>query len=155
MNKYALNEAKMFADITDGVAIVINSETGIYYGADTLGTAVLEQILKGCTTESIVAALRKLPGCPDDVETLLADFVKQLMKYELIVEGNALDATAEIGAAATKDGWKMSVADFSDAQELLLADPIHEVREETGWAPDVAVLNPDKDDVARREAKLA
>ena len=32
MANYQLNESKMFADITDGIAIIINSETGIYYG---------------------------------------------------------------------------------------------------------------------------
>ena len=29
---YRLNESKMFADITDGIAIIINAATGIYYG---------------------------------------------------------------------------------------------------------------------------
>ena len=32
MTTYALNDSKMFMDIDDGIAIVINSETGIYYG---------------------------------------------------------------------------------------------------------------------------
>lgn len=36
MPSYNLNEAKMFSDIADGVAIVINSETGIYYGMNEL-----------------------------------------------------------------------------------------------------------------------
>ena len=33
---YQLNEAKMFADVTDGIAIIINSMTGIYYGMNGL-----------------------------------------------------------------------------------------------------------------------
>ena len=48
----------------------------------------------------------------------------------------------------------MTVPDFSDAQELLLADPIHEVVEETGWNPDKTALNEDLEDVLRRESKL-
>ena len=41
MTNYALNESKMFMDIEDGVAIIINSETGIYYGFNAFGTSVL------------------------------------------------------------------------------------------------------------------
>ena len=40
MTAYTLNNDKMFVDITDGIAIVINSETGIYYGMNALGTNV-------------------------------------------------------------------------------------------------------------------
>ena len=53
MTSYALNEEKMFVDITDGIAIVINSETGIYYGMNTLGTSVFENIIKGISVENI------------------------------------------------------------------------------------------------------
>ena len=154
MTTYALNEAKMFADITDGIAIVINSETGIYYGANTLGTAVLDQFLKGASDESVAAALKKLPGCPADIDAKLADFAKALVEKELVIPGNAAKVEASFTADAIKDGWEMAINEFSDAQELLLADPIHEVKEETGWAPDTAALNTDKEDVARREAKL-
>ena len=44
---YVLNEEKMFADVTDGIAIIINSETGIYYGLNGLGTAVYENLMNG------------------------------------------------------------------------------------------------------------
>ena len=52
---YVLNDEKMFADITDGIAIIINSETGIYYGMNALGTAVYENLINGASTESILA----------------------------------------------------------------------------------------------------
>ena len=42
---YVLNEAKMFTDITDGIAIIINSETGIYYGLNAFATNVYENIV--------------------------------------------------------------------------------------------------------------
>ena len=154
MTTYMLNEAKMFADITDGIAIIINSETGIYYGANTLGTAVVEQLFKGASVESVAAALKTLPGCPADIEAKLADFTKTMVEKELAVPGAAATAEAVFTADAVKDGWEITIQEFSDAQELLLADPIHEVKEETGWTPDASALNPDKEDVARREAKM-
>ena len=47
---YILNESEMFADINEGTAIVINSQTGIYYGMNGFGTSVLHpcvQVLEG------------------------------------------------------------------------------------------------------------
>ena len=37
---YKLNEKKMFFDLTDGQAIIINFETGIYYGTTSLGSVI-------------------------------------------------------------------------------------------------------------------
>ena len=48
----------------------------------------------------------------------------------------------------------MTVQEYNDAQELLLADPIHEVKVEDGWQPDKSVLETDKDIVAAKEAKV-
>ena len=53
MTAYALNEAKMVMDIADGIAIVINSETGIYYGLNAFGTMILEALAKGVDTVQI------------------------------------------------------------------------------------------------------
>jgi hypothetical protein len=36
--------------------------------------------------------------------------------------------------------FALEVEEYNDAQEMLLADPIHEVREDTGWKPDKDVL---------------
>ncbi len=47
MTNYVLNDEKMFADVTDGIAIIINSETGIYYGMNELATIVYENIISG------------------------------------------------------------------------------------------------------------
>ena len=51
---YKLNEEKMFADVTDGIAIIINSETGIYYGLNALGSAVYENLVNGASVEDIL-----------------------------------------------------------------------------------------------------
>ena len=42
---YKLNESKMFADVTNNVAIIINSETGIYYGINNCGSIIFQNII--------------------------------------------------------------------------------------------------------------
>lgn len=155
MAKYTLNEAKMFADISDGVAIVINSETGIYYGMNGFGTTVFENIINGVSVENIAAALKGIAGAPADIESRLNAFVDALKEKELIIDGGAGDTSANISeTAATEDDFEMSVNEYNDAQEMLLADPIHEVKEETGWTPEKDSIGYTKEETAEREKKM-
>lgn len=156
MANYRLNEEQMFADITDGVAIIINNETGIYYGMNGFGTAIFENLINGVDTQAILAELKKIPDISANIETDFNSFVENLLEKGLLIPSEEISSVvvninSEI---ATNDQFLLSVNEYSDAQELLLADPIHEVREETGWSPEKEALNPDAEDVAKREAKM-
>ena len=152
---YVLNEEKMFADVTDGIAIIINSETGIYYGLNGLGTAVYENLTNGVSSEKVLVALKALSGAPADIETRYNNFIKAMLDYELILEGADKNAEANIDAnIAAEDNFDLSVQEYSDAQELLLADPIHEVKEETGWTPEKDSIGYTKEETAKREEKV-
>ena len=155
MPSYSLNEAKMFSDIADGVAIVINSETGIYYGMNELGTAVFEAIIAGASTENIGAALQTIPNAPNDIQSRVDAFVAALQHFEILIPGQPKQAAPSFEeATAISSNFEMTVQEYNDAQELLLADPIHEVKVEDGWQPDKSVLETDKDIVAAKESKV-
>lgn len=154
MANFILNDEKMFADITDGIAIVINSETGIYYGMNTLGSAVFENIINGASTENILGALNALSEVPADMESKLNAFVAELKAKDLIVEGGDGSAAVNISAEAAAEGFDLSVAEYDDAQELLLADPIHEVKEDTGWTPEKDSIGYSKEETKERENKV-
>lgn len=151
MASYRLNDAKMFSDIADGIAIIINSETGIYYGMNGFGTIVYENLEKGVSVESILGELRKNPVAPQDMEQRLKAFVDALKKFEIIVDGDEENAEASLDAAACQaDDFELKVEEFNDAQELLLADPIHEVKNETGWQPAKDALETDENAVQEK-----
>lgn len=154
MTNLVLNDEKMFADITDGIAIVINSETGIYYGMNALGSAVLENIINGASIENILKALKAMPNVPSDIEAKLNAFVDELKAKELVIEGGNGAAEANISAEAVADGFDLTVDEYSDAQELLLADPIHEVKEDTGWTPEKDSIGYTKEETREREKKV-
>ncbi|MDR0571388.1 MAG: PqqD family protein [Rickettsiales bacterium] len=154
---YKLNEEKMFCDISDDVAIIINSETGIYYGMNNFSTAVFENIIGSSSMESILGALEKLSGAPDDIEKRLKDFVKELLKYEIITKvatGKNLKVSID-NKFAKSDNFVLRVSEYSDAQELLLADPIHDIKDETGWQPVLNAKEDNKDKIKRKKEKEA
>ena len=152
---YVLNEEKMFADVTDGIAIIINSETGIYYGLNGLGTNVYENLVNGVSTDKIIAGLKGIAGCPADIEDKFNSFIKAMKDFELIVEGGSDSAEANINEEIAKEeSFEMDVQEYNDAQELLLADPSHEVKEETGWTPEKDSIGYTKEETKERESKM-
>ncbi len=154
MTNYALNDEKMFADITDGIAVIINSETGIYFGMNAFATIVYENIANGVCTEKIYDFIKKLPNVPDTFEDNFNMFVDAMIEKEILLPVEASDINPDIDLkVANEDLFVLELREYNDAQELLLADPIHEVKEETGWAPEKSSINTDKNDIERREAK--
>lgn len=153
MTNYTINEAKMFADITDGLAIVINAETGVYYGMNGLGTVVFENLMAGANVADITVALTT--AGVEDAENKVKAFVKTLEEKEIIMAGAENSKEVTIAAnVASSDNFEMTVDEYSDAQELLLADPIHEVKEDSGWTPEKDSIGYSKEETAEREKKM-
>ena len=151
---YVLNEEKMFADVTDGIAIIINSETGIYYGLNAFGTNIYENIVNGASTDDNLAAIKSVTGCPSDIEEKFNSFIKSMIDFEVIIEGDANSAEVQIDEnAANEDSFEMSINEYNDAQEMLLTDPIHEVKEDEGWTPEKDSIGYSKEETAEREKK--
>lgn len=152
---YRLNEEKMFADITDGIAIIINSETGIYYGMNTFATNVYENIVAGVSIEDIKAEIEKLSDLPANFEDNFKMFIDAMVEKEILVEGADGSAKADINVdLAKEDNYALELKEYNDAQELLLADPIHEVKEETGWTPEKDSIGYTKEETKEREKKM-
>ncbi|MBR5175516.1 MAG: PqqD family protein [Bacteroidales bacterium] len=135
---YQLNDAKMFADITDGTAIVINSATGMYYGMNGFGTAIYENLQEGSSTGDVLSAAIQLPGIPDGFEAALEKFIASLVEFEIIVpkeETSSRPAVIDPAIAEESDFIPVCTA-YQDVQELLFADPIHDVDVDEGWKPE-------------------
>ena len=144
----------MFADVADGIAIIINSETGVYYGMNKLGTVIYENLLNGAPAEKI---LEKLKTWNENAEESFNEYMKFITENEIVIEDKNVKKATDVNIdekTAKEDEYIPKAQEYLDAQELLQADPIHEVKEEEGWSPDKSSLNKDKEDVARREAKM-
>lgn len=151
MTNYVLNEEKMFADVTDGIAIIINSETGIYYGMNELATTVYENLINGAPAETILAALKSMQAAPANIEDEFNNFINAMLDKELILKSDNNDGIANL--PTNIEDFSLSLKEYNDAQELLLADPIHEVKEETGWTPEKSSIGYTKEETAIREQK--
>lgn len=130
---YKLNEEKMFYDVADGIAVIIDFTTGVYYGMDVLSSAVFDALMAGASDEAVVNALKQLPGCPADIETLYKTFLQKMLDREMILGDGTGDACAPFDEALTVNGFQLNCEDFSEVRDLLMADPVHDVEPEMGW----------------------
>lgn len=131
---YKLNEEKMFFDMADGQAVVINFISGMYYGTSMLGSVILERLVHGNAPDQIKNAVKSLSGCPEDFGTQIDTFIEQLLEKEILVPGDTLPGGNEvIGEEALQDGFVLNLDEFAEVQDLILADPVHDVDVEQGW----------------------
>ena len=130
---FKLNNEKMFFDIADGQAVVINFTTGMYYGTSTLGSAILENLVNGASKESVLTALEGAPGCPGDIAVSLDGFIDTLLEKEILIPADGEGTDASFAPEAFAEGFGFTVDEFAEVQDLLLADPVHEVDIEEGW----------------------
>ncbi len=134
---YQLNESKMYADVTDGIAIIINAVTGIYYGMNGYGTGIFENLMAGSSLEDILVAARALPDAPQGLEEPVRAFLDTLEAFEIVLPAPESSRPASLKAEdAAFDQFVPVCKEYRDVQELLFADPIHEVQEDKGWTPE-------------------
>ena len=132
---YAINQTRMFYDMADGQAIVINFLTGMYYGMSSLGSAAADAFVGGASFSGVEKGLLALPGCPEDISDSLKAFVHDLLDKEIFVETEdaGRDDPVTFGKEALMDGFLLEVSEYAEAQDLILADPIHDVDVDMGW----------------------
>ena len=135
--RFRVNEKQVVHEVFDGEVLVINLDTGTYYSL--LGTAsrIWTCLVAGAGTAGMTRALAEVyVGDPSVIEAAVVEFVGKLVEQKLVLidealgEEPAIEIAAPAGAKALFTAPALDV--FTDMQDLLLLDPIHDV-EEAGW----------------------
>lgn len=131
---YKLNEEKMFYDIADGQAIIINFVTGMYYGASALGSMVLDALMQGKAPKQIVDTIKNNEGCVVDIDQRVERFIAALTEKEIFISDDQPYSQESLGDFVVADGdYSLELNEFAEVQDLLLADPVHDVEADIGW----------------------
>lgn len=124
----------MFYDIADGQAIVINFETGMYYGTSTLGSMVLDALMKGKSPKQIEDSITRNEDCVEDITQRIEQFIAALIEKEVLIIDQQPYSEDQLDAFIVGDGnYSLELNEFAEVQDLLLADPVHDVEADMGW----------------------
>lgn len=132
---YATNDAKVISETLDGETIIIQLETGTYYSANATASAVWERVKAGAGLDEIVTALVRAYAVEDaEARAAARSFLDRLIADGLIVETDAPAAVVPEPASVAERAAFVAPAlqTYDDMQQMLLADPIHDV-DERGW----------------------
>jgi hypothetical protein len=127
--RYEIPEGKVAHEMIDGEVIVLQFDTGFYYSLSSGAAQVWQWIADGASWSEIRAAFESLNA---EQATALQAFGDRLASENLVTK---LDE-APAGTANLPKGTQRfefpTMEKYGDMQDLLLADPIHEV-DEAGW----------------------
>ncbi len=122
----------------DGESIVVNLENGFYFSLNQVGGEMFALLAKGVPVGDVGRLIAERYAADDDAtSTDAGEFAGRLVE-EGLVRAGAPDAPSPNGAAhppAASGPGKYeapTLTSYTDMQDLLLADPIHDFNE-TGW----------------------
>lgn len=128
----------------DNEVVVVNLTSGIYYSFDGVGVSIWDWIDGQRSLEEVVAkSTEYFEGDAEHISASVRGFLQKLLEENLVVQdasgvGSGLDTNPTVASSVDSKKGAIAFADptiqkYTDMEALLLADPIHEVDESTGW----------------------
>jgi hypothetical protein len=116
---------------------MINLATGSYYSLDRVGGDVWALLEASLPVDDIVVQLgRRYDAAEDDIRRGVDDLLQRLSSEELVVPCDDSDpvgaASLEPAPASRPPFDAPRLEKFTDMQDLILLDPVHEV-DSRGW----------------------
>ena len=129
-------QPKVVRECFEDEVVIINLESGNYYSLNGTGAEIWRELETGGFAEAVTAALvARYDASETTIRQAVESFIRQLEEQGLITgkESVAYDAPAVQPRVEGKAVFELpELAVFSDMQDLLLLDPIHDV-DESGW----------------------
>jgi hypothetical protein len=140
----AVNLTNVVHETIDGETILIHLGTGTYYSLDGAGAAVWQLLAEGVAHGELAPQLgARYEADPAFVERSVASFVGELLEEGLLVEVEPGSARPSPPAAGEGRGNGVPTGGgafvepvlhkYTDMQEFMLVDPLHDVEADAGW----------------------
>ena len=136
---FRVNSPKVVHEVFETEVVIINLGTGTYYSVDGVAADIWTRIDGAMPGEIVEGLTARYETSAGDIETAVTRFLDELQREGLIVPDQA-DTDEKERPGRTAAGPERPLPRFetpvlhkySDMQDLLLLDPIHDV-DDTGW----------------------
>ncbi len=138
-NHYRINRPRVVYETIDGESVMIDFDTGNYYSLNPIGSAIWDLVDAGASTDEIVQTLnRRYDASQAQIQQAVDRLLSELQQKGLLVpDGSDRERPVPLLPSDPTEFERLSfvtpqLCEYSDMQDLLLLDPIHEV-DEAGW----------------------
>lgn len=138
LNRFRMNAPRVIHQLIDGEAVLLHLDRGFYFCLDEIGSLVLQVMENGGDAGRMAEAVaERYDGDGAAMQADVFRLLDEMLEEDLIRPLPPEEATAAtkglpLPADSRQPYFSPRLEKFTDLQELLLLDPIHEV-EETGW----------------------
>lgn len=128
--RYEVNKPDVVDESVDGEVLIVHLGTGNYYSARGSAEAIWQMLAAGSTPAEVAASING-GASPADAHAAVEAYVASLEAEELIRHRRT--PPVEVAASVPSPFVAPELEKFTDMQQLLLLDPIHDVDDQTGW----------------------
>ena len=126
--RFTVNRPAVIDEIIDDEVVVVDLQRGIYFSIRGSGTAIWDLLVDSATVEEATLHV----GAEGEAASLVAEFVAALEQESLLREVLTQDPTPSSRPALDAPFEPPLFERFTDMEDLLLLDPVHDV-DEQGW----------------------
>jgi hypothetical protein len=136
MKRFRVNVPDVVFEAFDEEIVLVNLDTGNYYSVRGSGPEIWLALARGESAEQVTRSLQtRYAGDPETIHASVTAFADELVAAKLLVadgEASAAVALAPVSAGDRPPFVAPALETYSDMQDLLLLDPIHDV-DQAGW----------------------
>jgi len=142
LSRFRINSPKVVHETIEGETVLVHLDTGNYYSLDGIGAYIWGFIESSVDVGGIIEWVAgRYRGDRGEIEEALYKLINELQREDLVVKAETQEYEkhmdhSDCGSASHGEHPEIFVAPvlhkYTDMQELLLLDPIHDV-DETGW----------------------
>lgn len=127
----AVNRPSVIFDIQGNETVIIDLSTGRYFRLDAPSTELWLRFAVAGSISDVLESCANADALRPEIDTIVAD----LLDRALLRSAVDADGRPDVGATWHYSGFTLE--QFTDLEDILGLDPIHEVDPEKGW-PHVA-----------------
>ena len=122
-----VNRPSVISDVQGGEAVIIDLSVGHYYRLEAAGSAVWEKFAEGTSIDELIQSCENAEALRPRVGEIVD---------ELVSHGLVRPTLPGEGADGATPAWQFTgfeLEQFTDLEDILGLDPIHEVDPSRGW----------------------
>jgi hypothetical protein len=130
--RYRVNTPAVASQVIGGEAMLIHFDSGRYYAVEGSGADVIAWLEQGLSIDQIISAWDQTGAGRDAIAGTIERFVRSLLDEGLLVALADGPPPAAAGPTARAAFVAPALATYTDLEDLLRLDPIHDV-DDAGW----------------------
>lgn len=133
---FAINNPHVVAETIDGETILIHLGTGTYYSLDGVAAEVWELLVGGARESEALREIEDRYESAEGIEPSVSALVEELLGEGLLIESPVSSGPFESPMREPRRDVAFVAPvlhKYTDMQEFMLVDPIHDVDAEAGW----------------------